>query len=108
MQSFVVAAALIWAGGFKLFARTARLAAAQSGLSRLVGEQRVQAAYKALGVLELAVAGLLLSLPSVGGPAAAVLFTGFLGYLAYTRVAAPQSSCGCSSARTNPIGWRNF
>lgn len=108
MQAWVIAAALAWAGGFKLFARTARLAAARSGLSRLVGERRVVPAYKTLGALELAVAALLVVAPSMGGPAAIALCAGFLGYLAYTRVAVPSASCGCASAQTHPIGWRNF
>jgi len=108
MQTLVIAAALLWAGCFKLFARTARLAALQSGLSRLVGQERTVAAYKTLGALELGVAAGLLARPMIGGPVAVALCVGFLGYLAYTRVAAPASSCGCASAQTHPIGWRNF
>jgi Methylamine utilisation protein MauE len=108
MQPLVIAAALVWAGCFKLFARTAPLAAAQSGLSHLVGQARVVPAFRALGALELTVAALLLVAPAIGGPAAILMFTGFVGYLAYTRVAAPASTCGCASAQTHPIGWRNF
>jgi hypothetical protein len=108
MQSLVIAAALIWAGSFKLFARTAPLAAMHSGLSRLVGQGRAVPAYRTLGALELLVAALLVLAPPIGGPVAVVLFTGFLGYLGYTRVATPSASCGCASAQTHPIGWRNF
>jgi len=108
MQPLVIAAALAWAGCFKLFARTAPLAAAQSGLSRLVGQARVVLAYRVLGAVELALAAALLVAPMPASLASAVLFTGFLGYLAFTRVAAPEASCGCASARPSPIGWRHF
>jgi hypothetical protein len=108
MQPLVIAAALAWAGCFKLFARTAPLAAAQSGLSRWVGQARVVPAYKTLGALELVLAVGLLVAPMPASLASAGLFAGFLGYLGYTRVAAPEASCGCSSARPSPIGWRHF
>ncbi len=100
----ILAVALLWAGAFKLLSRKAPLAAAQSGLSRLVGTTHVVKAFRALGALELAVAVSLWVTPI---PAIA-LFTGFLGYLGYTRVVSPESSCGCTSARKAPIGWRSF
>ena len=40
--------------------------------------------------------------------AATALATGFLGYLAYARLAAPESSCGCLSTRRAPVTWRSF
>lgn len=103
-MTVIVAVALLWAGAFKLLSRRAPIAAAQSGLSRLVGTTHVVKAFRALGAVELAVAASLVVSPL---PAIA-LFTGFLGYLGYTRLVAPESSCGCTSARKAPIGWRNF
>lgn len=103
-MTVILAVVLVWTGAFKLFSRKAPLAAAQSGLTRLVGTTHVVKAFRALGAIELAVAASLLVTPL---PSAA-LFTGFLGYLAYTRVVAPESSCGCASAAPSPIGWRNF
>ncbi|HCT77333.1 MAG TPA: hypothetical protein DGG94_23080 [Micromonosporaceae bacterium] len=103
-MTVILAVVLVWTGAFKLFSRKAPLAAAQSGLTRLVGTTHVVKAFRALGAIELAVAASLLVTPL----ASAVLFTGFLGYLAYTRLAAPGSSCGCASAQPSPIGWRNF
>jgi hypothetical protein len=38
--------------------------------------------------------------------AAAVLGAGFLGYLTYTEVVAPDSSCGCPRKRRTPVTWR--
>ncbi len=103
-MTIIIGLALVWAGAFKLLSRRAPIAAAQSGLSRLVGTTHVVKAFRALGALELAVAAALpvTPLPAIG------LFTGFLFYLGYTRLVAPQSSCGCTSARKTPIGWRNF
>jgi hypothetical protein len=103
-MTIIIGFALVWAGAFKLLSRKAPLAAAQSGLGRLVGTTHVVKAFRALGALELAVAVSLWVTPI---PAIA-LFTGFLGYLGYTRLVAPESSCGCTSARKAPIGWRSF
>jgi hypothetical protein len=74
-------------------------------LRTLLGQRWALPAYRAVGVAEIGVAVAALVLPVV--PAIA-LSVGFIGYLAYARVAAPESSCGCSSARPSPIGWRNF
>jgi hypothetical protein len=103
-MTIIIGLALVWAGAFKLLSRRAPIAAAQSGLSRITGTTHVVKAFRALGVIELAVAAALLftSLPAIA------LFTGFLCYLAYTRLVAPESSCGCTSARKAPIGWRSF
>ncbi|MGH8793715.1 MAG: MauE/DoxX family redox-associated membrane protein, partial [Stackebrandtia sp.] len=40
--------------------------------------------------------------------AAALLGVGFVGYLVYARKVAPESSCGCMSAKHIPISWRGF
>ena len=107
LQPLLVGAVLLWSGGFKLFGRTAPLAAAQSALHTLLGERWALPAFRAVGFAEVAVAAGLLLPPSWPLPAAA-LSVGFLGYLAYARVAAPQSSCGCTSARRSPVGLRHF
>ena len=103
-MTVIIAFALVWAGAFKLLSRRAPIAAAQSGLSRIVGTTHVVKAFRALGAVELAVAAALVVTPI---PAIA-LCVAFLAYLAYTRAVAPESSCGCTSARKTPIGWRSY
>jgi hypothetical protein len=103
-MTIIIGLALGWAGAFKLLSRRAPIAAAQSGLSRIVGTTHVVKAFRALGAVELGVAAALVVTPI---PAIA-LCTAFLAYLAYTRAVAPESSCGCTSARRTPIGWRSY
>src|SRR6187401_3402030 len=99
-MTIIIGLALVWAGAFKLLSRRAPIAAAQSGLARMVGTTHVVKAFRALGAIELVVAASLLVTPI----AAIVLCAGFLAYLGYTRLVAPESSCGCTSARKTPIG----
>jgi hypothetical protein len=103
-MTIIIGFALVWAGAFKLLSRRAPIAAAQSGLSRIVGTTHVVKAFRALGAVEIAVAAALVVTPI---PAIA-LCVAFLAYLAYTRAVAPESSCGCTSARKTPIGWRSY
>jgi hypothetical protein len=100
----ILAVVFLWTGAFKLWSRKAPLAAAGSGLGRIVGADRVVVTYRALGAAELAAAAALLvtAIPVV------LLCSGFLAYLGYTKLATPSASCGCGSAQTRPIGWRNF
>jgi hypothetical protein len=109
LQPLVIAAWLAWSGGFKVLGRTAPLAAASSALRTLLGQRWALPAFRAVGVAELAVAVAVLVPPNLATRLAPIgLSLCFLGYLAYARVADPKSSCGCSSARPSPIGWRNF
>ncbi|WP_020666904.1 MauE/DoxX family redox-associated membrane protein [Amycolatopsis nigrescens] len=112
-QLVFVAGALAAAGVFKLWARGAPVAARRSALARVLGKERAVAAFKLIGMAELAIAAALLLAPLVpAGPYAAVLATGWstgmLGYLGYAKVSAPGSSCGCLSAKEAPITWRAF
>src|SRR5262249_39411751 len=116
----LLAAVLAFSGRVKLTNGTARRRAASSALGTLVGKERAPAVYGALGAVEAGAAALLLA----GGLAAAVpgmaplqraaaalstaLALGFLGYLGYVRAFAPDSSCGCMSARQAPVTWRSF
>jgi hypothetical protein len=107
LQPVLVGGMLLWSGRFKLAGRAAARAAARSALPALVGPRWARPALRAVGLAELAAAGTVLLPP--GRPLPAVLLClGFLGYLGYARLAAPQSSCGCTSASRSPIGWRNF
>jgi hypothetical protein len=101
---------LLWSGGLKCFAPSARRSAERSALASLVGDGRALAAYRLTGVLELALAAVLLLPPAYAAEAvaAAVLGAGFLAYLTYARVVAPDSSCGCLSKRRTPVTWRGF
>lgn len=110
VQPLFVGGTLAWSGGVKCLGRSAARAAGRSALPSLVGERRATAAYRLTGALELVLAAVLLLPPAhpAEAVAAAVLATGFLGYLAYARVTAPDSSCGCMSARRTPVTWRAF
>ncbi|HEY0640638.1 MAG TPA: MauE/DoxX family redox-associated membrane protein [Pseudonocardiaceae bacterium] len=109
LPAALVGAVLLWAGGFKLGARGAA-AARRSALTRLVGAGRAVPVYRALGVTELAVGALLVLPPAATWEAAVAVAVclGFLGFLAYSRVVAPESSCGCLSDRHTPVRWRAF
>jgi len=106
-QQAVVGGVLLWASWFKLLHRNASTAARRSVLARLVGKERVVGAYRAVGAVEAAVGLLLLAFP-VAGYAAAALFAGMLGYLAYGRFRAPDSSCGCLGDKHTPVRGRGF
>src|SRR5688572_620314 len=103
LQPLVIAAWLVWSGGFKVLGRKAPIAAASSALRTLLGQRWALPAFRAVGFAELAVAAVVL-VPSGSVVPAIGLSLGFLGYLGYARVAAPESSCGCTSARPSPIG----
>lgn len=110
LQPLIVGAVLLWAATVKLAGRSARLQAQRSGLANLVGEERAPLAYRLVGAMELVI-GLALVLPphlTVEAWAASGLAAGFLGYLTYLRVASPESSCGCMSAKPTPVTWRSF
>lgn len=106
-QQAVVGGVLLWASWFKLLHRNAALAARRSALARLVGKGRVVGAYRVVGVTE-AVIGLSLLVLPVTGYAAAALFAGMLGYLAYGKLKAPDSSCGCLGEQHTPVRGRGF
>src|SRR3569833_2750986 len=110
VQPLFIGGTLLWSGGLKCFGRSARRSAERSALPSLVGEGRALAAYRLTGARELALAAVLLLPPAYAAEtaAAAVLGMGFLGYLTYARVAAPDSSCGCLSRRRTPVTWRSF
>jgi len=110
MWSLLVVVVLCWAGAVKLFSAHTPSTARRSALRRLVGQDRVVGAYRAVGVVELTVAAGVLLPPttSVASVAAVVLFAGMLGYLGYAAVVAPDSSCGCLGSATAPVSWRSF
>jgi hypothetical protein len=110
VQPLFIGGTLLWSGGLKCFGRSARRSAERSALPSLVGEGMVLAAYRLTGAVELALAALLLLPPAhvAETAATAVLGAGFLGYLAYAKVVAPDSSCGCLSKRRTPVTWRGF
>ncbi len=110
VQPLLIGGTLLWSGGLKCFSGSARRSADRSALPSLVGEGRALLAYRLTGAVELALAAVLL-LPPVflfEPVAAAALSVGFLAYLTYTRVVAPDSSCGCLSKQPTPVTWRAF
>jgi hypothetical protein len=110
VQPVFIGGTLLWSGGLKCLGRSARRSAERSALASLTGEARALPAYRLTGALELALAAVLLLPPARAWEtaAAAVLGAGFLGYLTYARIAAPDSSCGCMSKRRTPVTWRSF
>ncbi|SFA93364.1 hypothetical protein SAMN05216266_102294 [Amycolatopsis marina] len=106
----LVVAAFTSAGAFKLFGSAAPLAARRSALAQVLGKARVVPVFRGVGLIELALAALLLIPAARPGAAflAAAWCLGMLGYLAYARWRAPESSCGCVSASSGPIGPRTF
>ena len=110
LQPAVVGGVLLWAGTVKLFGRSAPLAARRSALVRLVGPERVLGAYRLVGCVEVAVAVMLVLPPAHPAEAGAALGlgVGMLGYLAYARLVAPRSSCGCLGEKHAPVRWRSF
>lgn len=106
-----VAVLLGWTGAVKLFgARTAQQAP-KTALARMLRDSgRAVLVLKGTGAAELAVAAGLLALPwsPVPGTATALMGLGFLGYLAYGRAVAPESSCGCTANESVPVTWRAF
>lgn len=102
---------LVWSGATKLSGSGARQQAAGTALERFFDDlDRAIRALRAVGVAELLVAAGLLAVPGAWPPAVAAcgLGAGFLGYLAYAKVAAPESSCGCSAAQDAPVGVTAF
>ncbi|MFJ6197412.1 MauE/DoxX family redox-associated membrane protein [Micromonospora sp. NPDC092111] len=110
LQPLIVGAVLLWSARVKLFSRHAATAANRSALVRLLGQRRALPAYRLLGGVELTLGALLLLPPvlRLEAVAATVLAVGFLGYLTYARRAAPDSSCGCLSARPTPVSGRSL
>lgn len=110
LQPLLIAAVLLWSARGKLFSRYAEAHARRSALTPLLGENRALPAYRLLGGVEAGLAGALLvpGLLRAEAVAAAALSTGFLGYLAYARIKAPDSTCGCMGAQTAPVNGRSF
>lgn len=106
----LVGAMLVWTGGFKLVSRRAGAVARRTALPRLVGAERAVPVFRAVGLAEAAVGGALLLPPLVAAEAAVAtaLCLGFMAYLGYARVVAPESSCGCMGDRHAPVRWRAF
>ena len=102
---------LLWSGTVKLFGSGARRQAAGTALERFFDDlDRAMAALRAVGAVEVLVAAALLAVPGTwpAATAACCLGAGFLGYLTYAKVAAPESSCGCSAAKEEPVGMTAF
>ncbi|PWI08976.1 hypothetical protein DIZ27_20045 [Streptomyces sp. NWU339] len=107
----VLAGLLGWTGSVKLFSRDTARQAPKTALARMLrSSERAALVLRAVGAGELLLAIGLLALPAspVPGTATAALGAGFLGYLGYGRVLAPESSCGCSANEDTPITWRAF
>jgi hypothetical protein len=111
LAPLLLGALLGWTGLAKLTSRTLLRTASESALMRVLHEVgKVALALRALGAAEVVLAAALLATPGWPAPgvASAALGVGFLGYLGYARVTAPDSSCGCSGGAETPITWRAF
>jgi hypothetical protein len=114
LASLVLGVLLALTGASKAFGRQVARQAAGTVLVRVLNDgRRATLVLRTTGVVELVIAaGLLLAPRSVLGAVPAVLATvlglAFVGYLAYARVTAPDSSCGCTARSNRPISWRAF
>lgn len=109
VQQFVLGGVLIWASTVK-FGGNAPAAARRSALRKLVGERYVLPAYRSVGVAELTV-GALLVLPPVlviEAYLAVALSLGMGAYLAFAKLKAPDSGCGCLGDKQTPVRARAF
>ncbi|HEV7647048.1 MAG TPA: MauE/DoxX family redox-associated membrane protein [Actinophytocola sp.] len=107
VQQVLLGGVLLWAAVVKLRNPGA---AHRTALKRLVGERRVVAAYRAVSCAELVLGALLVAPPAVAVEAylGAALGVGMLGYLAYAKIKAPESSCGCLGDKETPVRTRGF
>ncbi len=111
LAPLVLGVLLALTGVSKAFGRQVARQAAGTALVRILNDgRRATLAMRTTGAAELLVAAGLLAVPTsvVPGIAAVVLGVGFVGYLGYARVAAPESSCGCTAKSSSPISWRAF
>lgn len=110
LQLMLLGGVLGWAGVLKLGHPSAAAIARRSALRRLVGENHVVRAYRAVGCVELVLAVLLVLPPVHPGEAIATVAAGvgMLGYLTYARLKAPESSCGCLGEKQAPVRGRGF
>lgn len=109
LQPLLVGAILLWSSYGKLFGRTVEVTAQRTALARIVGTPRALPAYRTAGVVEVLIGLCLVAMPPAWPAVAATALTaGFVGYLGYARVAAPDSSCGCLSAKSLPVSWRSL
>lgn len=100
-----------WTGLAKLTSRTMLRTASESALMQLLHDVgKVSLALRTLGAVEAVLAAALLATSSWPAPgvAAAALGVGFVGYLSYAKVTAPDSTCGCGGSTSTPITWRAF
>jgi hypothetical protein len=74
--------------------------------SRSLDESRAIAAYRAVAVLEILIALLLLPSWAIGAVAASALSVGFVGFLIYSKIVVPEASCGCAGKSARPVGNR--
>lgn len=111
LAPLVLGVLLGWTGAVKLVSRATVRQAPKTALARMLrSSERAGLVLRAVGGAELLLAACLLAVPGhpVPGIATGLLGVAFLGYLAYGRAIAPESSCGCSANESTPITWRAF
>lgn len=111
LAPLVLGVLLALTGASKAFGRQVARQAAGTALVRILNDgRRATLVLRSTGIAELLVAAGLLAAPAtvVPGVAATALGAGFVGYLGYARVTAPESSCGCTARNNGPITWRAF
>jgi hypothetical protein len=111
LAALVLGVLLALTGASKAFGRQVARQAAGTALVRILNDgRRATLVLRSTGIAELVIAAGLLLAPTtvVPGVAATALGIGFLGYLGYARITAPESSCGCTARNNGPINWRAF
>lgn len=110
LAPLLVGVLFLLASRVKLLGKDIPQVAKRSALRKLVGDERVVGAYRAVGAGELVLGALLVLPPSsaIEAGVATAACAGLLAYLGYARIAAPDSSCGCLSEKMTPVRWRSF
>ncbi|MFF0270267.1 MauE/DoxX family redox-associated membrane protein [Kribbella sp. NPDC004536] len=102
-QPLLIGLILLWTAYTKLKSPDQ---ADRTALPRLVGESRALPTYRAVAVLEILTAVLLLASRAIGALAAVALSVSFVSFLIYSKVVVPEASCGCAGKSARPVGTR--
>ncbi|HEU4948434.1 MAG TPA: MauE/DoxX family redox-associated membrane protein [Kribbella sp.] len=109
LQALVIGVVLVWSSYGKLVGPLVAARARRTALASLVGERFATPAFRTVGGVEWVIGAALLVPPlwTIEAVAVTALAVGFLGYLTYALVVAPESSCGCMGSAAAPVSWRS-
>jgi hypothetical protein len=111
IQAPVLGLILLWSGLIKVLSPEADAFAISSALARLVRRVRITLLlYRALGTVEVLVAGLVIAPPYQRWEIYMVwgLTLGFVLFLIWAKRTAPDKPCGCLGVRETPVTWKSL